>query len=338
MSWDTYTLHFGLALLQFILINIIGKQSYSKGYMELSIFMKADEAPMFNFIYRIFSPVVYIIIISVILYALSMDIYVNSIYLISVYYVAFRLLFNLALGRAKLLDWNKELLCAVIIIFISYFIYRKLIVVRSYLFPDMQTIGNELWLIIIFFLYELFNNIKLSPRDTEKRKSKYIDYKFLSYQHKYKSIIEDKVTNAKLKALIYSIMIYESFNRPKLIRMLEVLLFKVGHSKTLGIMQVKTDRIISDNKSVEIGVNKILYDYNNILKEYENKEDMYKSEYWLEREIIERYNKGNQYANEIQDLVGIVRASYFSNNEDTLLPKDWKKQNVVISNEGQCTI
>lgn len=62
--------------------------------MEISIFVKTEEAPALNFLIRVLAPIVYIIIVSSILYYFGLDKYVWNIYLVNIYYIIFRLLFN----------------------------------------------------------------------------------------------------------------------------------------------------------------------------------------------------------------------------------------------------
>ena len=77
---DIFFLQFILGVLLFFLINWIGKHSYSIGYMGISIFVKVEEAPALNFLIRVLTPIVYLIIISSILYYLNLNKYVINIY------------------------------------------------------------------------------------------------------------------------------------------------------------------------------------------------------------------------------------------------------------------
>ena len=135
----------------FFLINWLGKHSYSIGYMEISIFVKTEEAPALNFLIRVLTPIVYIIIMSTILYYFKLDKYVWNIYLINVYYILFRLLFNLITNRGLLLNWYRQFLYWIAILVISYFTYEKLIKVKANILPDFTTVSNELWIIILIF-------------------------------------------------------------------------------------------------------------------------------------------------------------------------------------------
>ena len=84
--------HIILGIGLFFLINWIGKHSYSIGYIEISIFVKTEEAPALNFLIRVLTPIVYIIIVSTTLYYFGLDKYVWNIYFVNIYYIDFRLL------------------------------------------------------------------------------------------------------------------------------------------------------------------------------------------------------------------------------------------------------
>ena len=60
--------HLGLAVALFYLINWVGKHSYSIGYVEISLFIKDEDSPAVNFLIRVLSPIVYLIIVASIFY------------------------------------------------------------------------------------------------------------------------------------------------------------------------------------------------------------------------------------------------------------------------------
>src|ERR1700683_991885 len=170
MTIDIITLQLILGIILFFIINWIGAHSYSVGYMEISMFLKIEEAPALNFLIRVLSPIVYLLIISALFYSFNMDRFVNKIYFVNIYYLTFRLLFNLFTGRGALLNWYKQLFYWLSVIFISYFLYIKIIKLKSNLLPDFKSLANELWIIIIVFLFQLFNKINFSQDQTKKRK------------------------------------------------------------------------------------------------------------------------------------------------------------------------
>jgi len=305
-----------LGISLFFLINWIGKHSYSIGYMEISIFVKAEEAPALNFLIRVLSPVVFIIIVSAFLYYFGLDQYVHNIYLVNIYYITFRLLFNLVTGRRLLLNWYKQLLYWLAITVISYFTYSKLIKIKANILPDFTTIANELWIIILIFVFQVVNNVRFSQDATIRRKENYIKSRYFYFKNKYGRTIQELTKNEILEAITYAIIIYEDFNRPKAARIIENLKFLVTkRNHTLGVMQVESGQLITDIESVKLGTQKIVNTYRDILRA--NKEDnVY--EWYIINSIIESYNGGNSYYNEVSELMNIIKDEFYPNTVDRL--------------------
>ena len=305
----------------FFLINWIGKHSYSIGYMEISIFVKTEEAPALNFLIRVLTPVVYIIVASTILYYFQLDKYVWNIFLVNIYYVVFRLLFNLITNRGLLLNWYRQFLYWGAIIVISYFTYDKIIKVKANILPDFTTVANELWIIILIFVFQVTNNIRLSQDGTFKRKQNYLKSRLNYFKSLYGKLIKEATQNEALEAVVFAILIYEDFNRPKVARIIENIkqrLTKKSH--TLGVMQVKSDRIISDLESVKLGTAKVVNAYQQYLEKL-TKENGEFYEYSAYYEIIANYNGGSSYHSEVADLISIIKENFYKDTNDTLDPK-----------------
>lgn len=312
-----FIFHLILAVILFLIINWIGKHSFSIGYVQMSIFQKDEEAPAFNYLYRILSPTVYIIIISTILYKLSLDNYAKNIYLIPIYYVVFRQFFNLVTNRALLINWTRVIVTDLAIITLAYLVYSKIIITKQNLMPDFSTFAEEMWIIIAVFIYQVLNKVELSKSATINRKNNYINKRFLKFKSKYHSVLTEQINNDKLIATVYSIMIYEDFNRPKIIRIIENIAQKIGSKpRSLGIMQVTSNKSISDDESVVLAIEKIKRHYfqiPEIIKEnkensrYHSYNDNDELQEWeIEREILKNYNPDDDYINEVSDLIEIM--------------------------------
>lgn len=305
----------------FFLINWLGKHSYSIGYMEISIFVKTEEAPALNFLIRVLTPIVYIIIMSTILYYFKLDKYVWNIYLINVYYILFRLLFNLITNRGLLLNWYRQFLYWIAILVISYFTYEKLIKVKANILPDFTTVSNELWIIILIFIFQVANNLRFSQETTEKRKDNYLKSRYQYFKKFYGELIKDMTKNEILESIVYAVLIYEDFNRPKVIRQIENLKFRLTKkSLTLGVMQVKSDKLISDLESVKLGTKKIVDDYKNYLENTAEINGEY-FEYYAKDYIISNYNVGTSYNGEVNELAEIIKSTFYKDTLDKLVPK-----------------
>lgn len=327
---EVHLVHFALGVLLFFIINWIGKHSYSVGYMEISMFLKIEEAPAFNFLYRIISPIVYLFIISAFFYKIGLSKYVTDIYFISIYYILFRLAFNLLTNRGLLMNWFRQFLYWISIITISYYSYTEIIYKKENILPDFTTIANELWIIILIFLFQTLNRLRFSSEKTSQRKENYLKNRLSNFQKIYGDIVNSKTENDKLKAIAYAIMIYEDFNRPKAARLIENLRFLITRKKhSLGVMQVQTEKFINDKESVELGLDKLNIIYNEQLKErgLDKEEaieillsDAWSNEWSMEARIISNYNKDDSYLHEVKTLTDKIFNLNNSENKTYLFP------------------
>lgn len=319
---EIFLFHIILGVGLFFLINWIGKHSYSIGYMEISIFVKTEEAPALNFLIRVLTPIVYIIIVSTSLYYFGLDKFVWNIYLINIYYILFRLIFNLATNRGLLLNWYRQFLYWTAIVVISYFTNEKLIKVKANILPDFTTVANELWIIILIFIFQVANNLRFSQEATQKRKDKYLKSRYHYFKRFYGQLIKDLTNNEILESIVYAIIIYEDFNRPKIARQVENLKFKLTKKPhTLGVMQVRSDKLISDLESVKIGTEKIVNAYKKYLENpTENIGDNF--DWYVKDFIISDYNAGTSYNGEVSELADTIKNAFYKDTNDTLNPNN----------------
>lgn len=312
--------HIILGIGLFFLINWIGKHSYSIGYMEISIFVKTEEAPALNFLIRVLTPIVYIIIVSTSLYYFGLDKFVWNIYLVNIYYILFRLIFNLVTNRGLLLNWYRQFLYWTAIIVISYFTYEKLIKVKANILPDFTTVANELWIIILIFIFQVANNLRFSQEATQKRKDNYLKSRYTYFKRFYGQLIKDLTNNEILESIVYAIIIYEDFNRPKIARQVENLKFRLTKKPhTLGVMQVSSDKLINDIESVKLGTEKIVNAYKKYIEnQTENSSDYF--DWYAKDFIISDYNVGTSYNGEVSELADIIKNTFYKDTNDTLDP------------------
>ena len=316
-SINIFCVHLIFAFMLFFIINWIGKYSISIGYIQMSMLVKEDEAPAFNFLLRILSPIVYLVIISALLYKLELDNYVYNIYNVSIMYIIIRLLVNLITNRYLLMNWVRQFCYWICISLLSIFAYEYIIKTKENIIPDFSTIANELWIIILLFIYQLFNNIRLSNTKTKQRKERYISSRFKKFRKRFHHEIHEFFNNELFEALTYSIMIYEDFNRPLVIRNIEYINFKITRKPhSLGIMQVQTNKYINDSQSLLLAMNKIKKDCNEIIIQKEN--EYYRDcEYLLVYQIAKKYNNSDEYAKEIRAIYDYLRENIYKNSMDS---------------------
>lgn len=279
------------------------------------MFVERDEAPAFNFLFRVLGPIVFIVLLSAMFYSLDWDNFVNGIWRVVIYHLAFRLTFNIARGRALLLNWMQEVFIWGSSIGGAWLLYDNVIKVREYLLPDPQAITNELWLIVALFIYAAFNNIEISSEGTEKRKKRYLRDRYSKFTDKYGDVVENIAPDRLAESIIYTIMVYEDFNRPPLARFVEYVVFPY-FSKTLGPMQVTTSDRIDERESVELGSKLIVEYYNQSMKDNEegvSVDDMYFYDTWsVVREVAVNYNESDDYVSDIRELHKMVVDEFYS--------------------------
>lgn len=353
---------FGLGIILFFIVNFIGKYSKDFGYSEIKFDIHSDELVGFNFILRILTPVVFTIIASSIIFYLKFDFLVEKIYLLVAYSFLFRALWNIVHNRTQLINWYTQIAYASLAIVATYLAYKYLILPKTPLFPNLETVANELWIIIFLFLYKIFNEIKFKPKFKKKRVDSYIENRLSLFKNKYENIIDlsidkelqifkskasthlidqisledfkflrhtllkpfDHIFKKFIKDIIFSIMINEDFNRPFAFRKLENFLCRIsGKSYTQGIMQVSSRIPLSDEESIKLAIHRILEDAYNCFLE----EDVYLSEALLVIHIGRNYNPCDDYISAVEDIYNIIKCEQLGDlqifiNDHTLIGLD----------------
>jgi predicted RND superfamily exporter protein len=205
---------------------------------------------------------------------------------------------------------------------LSYYGYEKIIITKKNLLPDFSNLSNELWIVIIIFIYQIVNKIESSNESTIVRKDNYLYSKYRLFQKKYGRIII-KLKNKRLIALAYSILIYENFNRPYIARLVENIRFHItSKPHTLGIMQVYSNNLINDTESVRLGVEKIMRDYNEMVanpkEDYIDESEYSGSEYSILNDLIAKYNGGSEYREGVIEVMRTIEEKYCEDDTDRL--------------------
>jgi hypothetical protein len=295
-SFDIVILHFTLSIFLFFIINWLGKKSSFVGYVEFSNFSDKLESPIFNLAFRVVSPIVYLIIISALLYSFHLDRFVTKSYFIVIFYFLIRWVMIYLLNRNQLTNWWRQLLIGGLAICLAYILYAKLIVFKKSILPDPGELANELWIIIILFIYNLLNKLNFPSQQMFTRNNNYIDRQYDKFKNKFEIEIDKIIINPKLKCLTYAILIYEDFNRPKIVRIFEYISFfltKKPHS--LGVMQFYTTKYITSIESVRLGTAKIK-------AKYEELKGKKQYDWEIRNEIITDYNGGSEYLHEVTSI------------------------------------
>ena len=323
MSWVGAS-QFALAVALFFITNWIGKHSFSFGYRQIYLFVKDDDAPAFNYMIRVFTPIIFLIVSSSILYHFGLDKFVANFFMVSVYYISFRIFINAVQGRLTLINWPKQILYYASILILSWVVYNKIILVKANVLPDAANMMNEMWVIIILFIYSIINKLDLPIASAEQRRDNYLDSRFLNFRKLYGNIIDKELNNDVLKAVTYAIIIHENFNRSIVVRWLENIVFFISkRPHSLGVMQFPTEKYINDKQSVILGTKKVRNTYDETLKLFVFDDNTYYVDNSTFYEpVISKYNGGSAYKEAIGKLTETILAKYYPKTIDSLVPPE----------------
>jgi hypothetical protein len=308
-----------LAVVLFFVINWIGEHSLSFGYLKLGLRVREDSAPAFNFLLKALAPTVYVILIATAFYAFHRDRFTHGIWLLAAYYFVFRLLYNLLLGRARLLNWFSTLTQAAMGVGGAYLAYVYLVIPRKPLLPGAESVGNQLWIIVALFLYAVFNNVRTASTKTVRRKNKYLRSRIDNLRKTYGSLVDKQFPERYMELVAYAVLIYETFNRPALVRFAERLVFPWA-SRTLGPMQVRTATRLSDRESVAVGTQQLREAFEATKTELH---DRPASRYQVIRLALAKYNRDENYIGEVLDVLHTLWAQVtpeYRNEFETMYP------------------
>lgn len=300
---DLLLLVFQLILTFLMMIFINSFKSISRGYVTLDQLLSSSNLG-YNLIYRILSPTVFITLVTIILYNLGFSNLTKDIWLVSIYYFLINFITLLVLERFVLVNKIAYFSIFALSILISYWIYdNALRFGLKAILPDSDNFRTEWWFIIFAYFYSVLNSYSPNYQAETARKDKFIRTRFEILQSKYDGFISSSIRNNKLLYIIfYSIMITEDINRPKFIRLAEKLLFVTNRVKTTGVMQVTSNKLLTDKESIKLAEKIILTSY---LKH--SKTSSY--EYDLVSKIAKDYNSGgygleiNENFNHLKQLI-----------------------------------
>jgi hypothetical protein len=246
-----------LAVVEFFLINWLGKHSISSGYHRISFVQTVEDSPLFDFTFRVLAPTIFLALTSALWYSLGLDALIENYWRVTLFYFAVRWGFNLAMGRALLLNWWKQAVIAALGIVLSYFVSERLLTDRVVVMPSARGLSDEFWIVVIGFLYLTANRVNWPQvgASADERKRAYLTSQYRRLSRRYGAVISKVAAGKAEEVLSYAIMIYETFNRPAIYQLLENwVLFPIGVASTLGPMQVGTALRLPNEELVRLGV------------------------------------------------------------------------------------
>lgn len=188
---------------------------------------------------------------------------------------------------------------------VSYLLTETFIMKIDTILPTLQEIRVGVWFLIILFLYKVLNgniSIKLEKQEAVnfKMKEEAIVVRFARFKNQYFNVIKSKDKNFNL--LVYAMMIYENCHRSKFLRNIDRISYRfTGKITKMGIMQVESNKEISDEESIKI----ILKELTKLEKNLSADKKIKKQNLYQEM-LIEYYHDDNKAA-EILEIYNTLK-------------------------------
>lgn len=271
-------LYLGFAIILFFILNYFQKFE--------------DKTPSI----MIIIPVIYIILISGISFVDT-----SCIYLVILMEMFIRIYYTkIILNQEELMNTNYYIQNYGLAIILAFIVTRCFIIKVDNIFPTASEWRMGIWFLIILFLYKTLNGVvtfKLEKQEqlNFKMKEEMIIVRYAKLKNSYSHLIKSK--NKDFNSLIYAIMIFKDYHRSNFLRSIDKIRFRfTGKTMKMGIMQVETNKEISDEDSIKI----VIKDLNKIEKELSTNKKIKKQD--LYQELLREYGFNN-----IDDVLNIYK-------------------------------
>ncbi|MDO4818804.1 MAG: hypothetical protein Q3994_00300 [Prevotella sp.] len=167
--------------------------------------------------------------------------------------------------------------------------------------------------------------MKFAEDATERRKKNYITYNYKKFDSRFGSIVRKYSKNDLVEVIAFSIMIYESFNRPQIARRIERFVFRNSPDRhSFGIMQVMSDKVLTDEESIKLGIEKIVES----LSDYKEDTQYCNCNIYISSvvyHIAREYNVGNDYGDEVRNVFEVIRDTFYHTIKDQYTVEEYKE-------------
>ncbi len=221
--------------------------------------------------------------------------YTSDIFLSFIFLMIVDVIYNSYFIERDFFDKNEQnIKYYIMLVIIGFIINQEFINNVTAVFLTGDDLRIILWFLAIIFIYNfvkeksVFSNVVVNKDSFMSSNSVVVSYAKLKY--KYHDICN--YNKKDIDNLMYTIMVFENSKRSKLLRKYDYLMFRLtGNKRKLGIMQVETNKFITDSDSIELVYKKIDKLYNS-----KTKNKCY--------EVLKGYNKNNyEYLKYIFDII-----------------------------------
>ena len=303
MEWYIYALLFVIAIVTVHLVSWVGNVLHSvpnggaSGYAVFTFRVDQDRSMSTNILMNILFPNIVLIFMHMFCYKEKIDVSSDQLFYYVCFYYTYRIiLICFILRRKELLSIHYEFTNLILGILVALFLVKKFLTIPEQVFIPISELVNEFWLVIIVLVFKFVTLIfdKIFRQNTvvnENMLDEYIRNKFKKFYRKYKDNLYITKDDNRLWLLVFSIMIFENYNRGSIIRIIEKIKIHFGFTATTGIMQIRSNKNISDEESISLAFDKLK---NEIVKGNVESDDESQIEYYAEQ-----YNPDEDYSKSV---------------------------------------
>lgn len=221
-----------------------------------------DKSEEENNIVHAIIPVIYIVLLSGIITALSLPIALDNLFFIILFELLIRIYYVRSILRQdELMNTSYYTQIYAVSIVLGYFVNKMFILEVESVFPTVQEMKLMVWFLIIVFLYFTFkNHIHIQVKEQKKtfphKKKQYILVQYVKLKTQYHQ--EIKMKKKEYLPLFYAMMIYTNYQRPLFYRKIDQIVYRfTGKETKMGIMQIPSRVEIQDRESIRLAVQKL---------------------------------------------------------------------------------
>ena len=333
-----------LALALFLLNGQLGKLQHGISeplfeYGKFSFIPTSEQSFAGNFFQKIVNPAVFLAVASALTqYYLTSD-YVESLWLLIPLFWLYRLIYVIGRNIFIFLNLKYEMIALLLSLALGegvfFCIIKPLLVEGEPIWISSAALRDALWYAILAYLAKTAWEIMKKSFGEERiypyeRRRKTVMKRYDKFSMKYGNDILALLSNhpqesmptetrEQITRVIYAIMIYEDYNRPFVVRLAEWIMkatFFRWRTMSLGIMQVRTNRLISSRESIKLAIPPII---NSFLTS--QNDPIYDS--------IFQHNPDQNYVEETSAIYDILSEEIPSDKDATLATIDNYTDNIV---------
>ena len=228
--------------------------------------------------------------------------YTDNIFLIFVFEMIADVIYTSYFADRDFFDKNENnILFYILLVIVGFVVNQDFINKVSQVFLTGEDLRIILWFLVLIFVYSFMKEKNImTSKSNDKNRYISVDTVLVNYARlKHKFYDNCDYDNKDLSNIIYSIMIYEDNRRSKVLRNYDYFMFKLnGNKRKLGIMQVESDKFITDSDSIDLVYKKLekLYKKNTVSTKTKKTVDLYK--------VIEEFcGDSSDYVKYIFDII-----------------------------------